>query len=131
MTLRSYGVRWLALILLVMLGSAGCRGDDQRTDSLTREDVQGARAELDPALVAQLDSGNVAIREGRHEAAVVHYRRGVNIDGMSAAAWFGIYMSERALGNEQAAVGALERARSLAPGASLIEEAEPDGAPPP
>jgi uncharacterized membrane-anchored protein len=130
-TLHSRGVRRLPSILLAILVPAGCGGDDQRTDSLTREDVEESRAILDPALVAQLDSGNAAIRDGRHEAAGAHYRRGVNIDETSAAAWFGVYMSERALGNEQAAMEALERARSLAPRASLIEEAGPDGEPPP
>ena len=115
-----------ALVLLL-----GCGGDDQRTDSITRDAVHDARAALDPALVEELDHGNAAVREGRHESALEHYRRGVEIDPTSAAAWFGVYMSERALGNEEAAAEALENARSLAPGATLLEGGGPEGAPRP
>ena len=123
---------WRAVPCAVFLVlAAGCGGEDQRTDSITRDAVQDARANLDPALVEQLDRGNAAVREGRHELALQHYRRGLEIDPASAAAWFGVYMSERALGNEQAALEALDRARSLAPGATLLEQGEPETAPSP
>jgi tetratricopeptide (TPR) repeat protein len=118
-------------LLVLLLGQAGCGGDDQRTDSVTRDLIQETREALDPALVAQLDSGNAATRAGRHAEARTHYRRAVEIDESSAAAWFGVYMSERALGNEQAATDALERARRLAPRASLLEPPEPREEAPP
>lgn len=117
--------------VLALLLVGGCGGDDQRTSTVTRDAVQGAREALDPALVAQLDSGNAAVRAGEHDVAVTHYRRAVDVDATSAAAWFGIYMGELALGNDQAAADALERARSLAPRASLLEATEPGGEPPP
>jgi tetratricopeptide (TPR) repeat protein len=117
------------LLAVLLLGA--CGGDDQQTSTVTRDAVQEAREALDPALLAQLDSGNAAVRDGEHGVAVTHYRRAVEIDATSAAAWFGIYMGELALGNDQAAADALERARSLAPRASLLEETEPGGAPPP
>jgi Flp pilus assembly protein TadD len=117
--------------LLAVLLLGGCGGDDQQTSTVTRDAVQAAREALDPALVAQLDSGNAAVRGGAHAVAVTHYRRAVEIDPTSAAAWFGIYMGELALGNDDAAADALEQARSLAPRASLLEETEPGAQPPP
>ncbi|MEX2466195.1 MAG: hypothetical protein WD995_04755 [Gemmatimonadota bacterium] len=93
--------------------------------------MQEARETLDPALVAQLDSGNLATRSGAYETAARHYMRATEIDATSAAAWFGVYMSERALGNAEAATEALARARELAPGASLLDPEGAESTPPP
>ena len=114
---------WGALVVAVAMltGVSACRGEDQRTDSVTRDVVRGAREDLDPGLVALLDSGNVAMRADDPAAAVEFYRRALDIDESSAAAWFGIYMASDALGREDEAAEALERARDLAPGASLLD----------
>lgn len=101
--------------------AAGCdRGDDQRTDTLTRDVVTGARAALGPELVAALDSGNAAIRAAEYERALQHYRRATELDPDAAAAWFGVYMAAGALGRPDEAEAALERARAAAPGATLL-----------
>jgi tetratricopeptide (TPR) repeat protein len=110
--------RFLAVGLAVAL--AGCSPpDDQETGSVSRDEVIEARQNLDPAALAALDAGNDAYRAGNYEAALEHYRE-ANQDGDVAAAWFGIYMAQLALGNAEAADSAMARAQSLAPGASLI-----------
>lgn len=115
MSARSALLPLAALLLL-----AGCSpADDQETGSVSRDDVQQARDDLDPAVVEALDAGNSAYREGDYQAALDHYRE-ANQQGDIAAAWFGIYMAELALGNAAAADSAMARAQDLAPGASLI-----------
>lgn len=75
--------------------------------------MQRTRAELAPEVILHLDSGNAAYRAGDYESARRHYRAVVREDSTAAAGWFGVYMAERALGNEPAADSALERAGSL------------------
>jgi len=118
--LRACGPARTAWILLAVLPSACGRGDDQRTDSVTPDVVERARAALDPALLAQLDSGNAAVRTGEHEIALRHYRTATELDPAVAAAWFGVYMAAGALGRFEEAGDALERARRAAPGATLL-----------
>ncbi|MDZ7780821.1 MAG: hypothetical protein U5R14_12950 [Gemmatimonadota bacterium] len=120
-------LRSVMAIVAVIVVFGGCREDDQRTDSVTPDAVREARDALPQALVSQLDSGNVAMRSGAPEAAVEHYRRAVEIDDAVAAAWFGVYMAEGALGNDSAAAEALDRARALQPGASLLRDDAGDG----
>jgi tetratricopeptide (TPR) repeat protein len=100
----------------------GCRqADDQRTETVDAEIMRQAREALDPAALAHIDSGNEAYREGRYDASLEHYREATRIEPDAAAAWFGVYMAELALGNAAAAEQALERARAAAPRASLVE----------
>ena len=113
----------------LLLSACGPTGDDQETGSISREDVAAARSSLPPEVVAALDSGNVAYRSGSLEAARRHYTAATRARDDVAAAWFGLYMAELALGNADAAQAALGRARELAPGASLIRETEPDTVP--
>lgn len=79
---------------------------------------EGARRDLPEAVTAPLDSGNAAYRAGDYGEARRHFRAAVDADSTAASAWFGVYMAERALGNEAAADSALRRAGSLgdAPG---------------
>jgi len=118
--LRTWGSAPAAWVILVILASGCGRGDDQRTDSVTRDVVERARSGLDPALVAHLDSGNAAVRTGELERALRHYRSATEIDPDAAAAWFGVYMAAGALGRVDEAGDALERARRAAPGATLL-----------
>ena len=104
------------LLLAATVGLLGCP-DDQRTDSV---DPEAARRDLDPAAVAQLDSGNAAYRRGSSEVALRHYVRFTELEPDEAAGWFGLYMAHQALGNASAADSALARARDVAPGASLL-----------
>lgn len=110
----------LILVGAAALVACGPRGDDQETGSISREDVLEARQELEPAVLAAIDSGNAAYRERRYAAARDHYAGAARLDDDVAAAWFGLYMAELALGNTEAAEAAMDRARDLAPGASLI-----------
>jgi len=94
--------------------------DDQRTDTINAQDIRQQRENLPPALVAQLDSGSTAFREKDVEAALRHYQAATKIDDRAAAAWFGVYMAQRALGNEQEAQKAMDKVQEIAPGATLL-----------
>jgi tetratricopeptide (TPR) repeat protein len=113
----------LAIAAALVALAGACRPDDQRTETL---DPEAVRAELAPAVAAQLDSGTVAFRARDLEAALRHYRRATELAPDQAGGWFGVHMTERALGNVEAAAEALERARSAAPGASLLFDEEGD-----
>lgn len=121
---------WGAALLCGLLFTA-CGEDDQRTDSVTPDDVRQAREALDPRLVARLDSGNAAMRSRDPATALEQYREATAIDPESAAAWFGVYMAAGALGDEDEAAAALERARDLEPRASLLDPDTLEGEPPP
>lgn len=107
---------------------AGCRPDDQPTRSIDPQAAERTRAALPADLVEHLDSGNAAFRAHEFEAANEHYSAAIAIDSTATAAWYGVFMAQRALGNAAEAAVALERAQALAPGASLIhgEEVEDD-----
>ncbi|MEJ2503171.1 MAG: hypothetical protein P8177_07600 [Gemmatimonadota bacterium] len=110
--------RLVAFGLAITLAGCG-QPDDQETGSISREDVAEARDDLDPAVLEALDAGNEAYRDGSYQEALRHYEE-ANQDGDVAAAWFGIYMAQLALGNSEAADSAMQRAQDLAPGASLL-----------
>ena len=112
---RASALRLIAACL-ILFGTAAC-SDDQRTGSV---DPATAGRDLDPAVVVQLDSGNAAFRRGAHEAALRHYDQVTDLAPDAAAGWFGLYMAHQAMGNAAAADSALGRARTVAPGASLL-----------
>lgn len=119
--------RAIAFLLLAASALAACRRDaDQRTETVRPETMRQAREALAPAVVAQIDSGNAAFRTRDFERARAYYRRAVQLDSTAAAAWFGVYMAETALGDADAAEAALRRAQAAAPRATLLE-----GEPPP
>jgi Flp pilus assembly protein TadD len=110
---------------------AGCRSDagvpdDQPTGSIDSTAWQKARA-LPAGVAAALDSGNVAFRAGEFEAARAQYLRATELGPEVSAAWFGLSMSERRIGNAAAADSAMERVRQLAPGASLLHPGNDTG----
>jgi tetratricopeptide (TPR) repeat protein len=111
-----------AVLVLLAAALAACqRADDQRTEAIDPQTIRQARETLDPRVVTQIDSGNAAYRERRYEASLGFYREAARLDPDAAAAWFGVYMAELALGNAAAAEDALRRARDAAPRASLVE----------
>lgn len=107
-------------VAAMLLLSACSPPDDQETGSIDQEEVRQARDDLAPELVAALDSGNAAYSRGDYQDALDFYRSVVDQNDDVAAGWFGIYMAQLALGNPEAADSAMNRARDLAPGASLI-----------
>lgn len=116
------------LTCALLFGGCG-RADDQETGSISEDDVRQARGSLAPEVAAAIDSGNAAYRADDYEAALRYYRQAARQNEKVAAAWFGIYMAELALGNVEEANRAIERARELAPGASLIHPETTDTVP--
>ena len=110
---------------LVVSSVVACRPDDQRTDSVDPAAGAQDRASWPAAMVAQLDSGNAAIRADDFRVARDHFLRVTEGMPEVAAGWFGLYLAEQGLGNAEESEAALERVRSLAAGASLIH-AQPD-----
>ncbi|MFW6193114.1 MAG: tetratricopeptide repeat protein [Gemmatimonadota bacterium] len=84
--------------------------------------------DLPPALAVRLDSGNTAYRAGEFEKARRHFRAAVQTDSTEAAGWFGVYMAERALGNEVAADSALRRAGGLGDASGMHGAPDEDSA---
>ena len=118
--------RRLTVLALILAAGISCRPDDQRTDTIDPQEALQERENLPPELVAHLDSGSLLYREDDFEGALEHYRMVTELDENVAAGWFGVYMAEQALGNEEAAREALERAQSVAPGATLIHPTSED-----
>lgn len=113
-------------LAFAVLALASCRAapeeQDQRTETLDAPAaIQRERESLPPDVLAQIDSGSAAIRAGDARGALAHYRRATELSPELAAAWFGVYMAHQALGDEDEARAALEKARSLEPGASLMD----------
>ena len=108
--------------VLVMAAVVSCRPDDQRTDTFDPDGAMQTREDMPAEVVAQLDSGSAAFRLNDFEGALAHYTRVTEMAPDVGAGWFGVYMAEDALGNADAAREALERARSLVPGATLIHD---------
>lgn len=111
-------------VVALALALAACPPDDQRTDTL---DPGTAGQELTGEARAQLDSGNVAFRADAYDQALVHFTRVTELAPDDPTGWFGVYMVHDALGNQAAADSAIARARSMAPGASLIRDTLPEG----
>lgn len=117
--------RTTVAFLVTSLALGGCGPpDDQPTGSVERDAIQNARAEWPAGVSEAVDSGNAAYRARDFNGASQHYRRAIDAGPDIGAAWFGLYMAERALGNAAAADSALERARALLPGASLLRSTD-------
>jgi Flp pilus assembly protein TadD len=85
------------------------------TDSVPA--AQPAEESPPPELAVQLDSGSAAFRNDDFQGALAHYTRATEVAPHSAAAWFGVYMAQAALGNEAEAARALAEAQALDPSA--------------
>jgi len=117
----------LTLVSALLLAAAvSCRPDDRRTDTFDPEEAMQHREELPADVLAQLDSGSAAFREDDHEGALAHYTSATELAPDLAAAWFGVYMAHHALGNQEAAQAALEKAQSVNPAATLLRPTNAD-----
>jgi hypothetical protein len=110
----------VALLAVSALGACRGQGDDQQTGSVTPEEIAQSRANWPAGVSEVIDSANAAFGEKDYPTALRHYRRATELGPNVSAAWFGIYMTESARGNAAAADSAMERARQLSPGASLL-----------
>ncbi len=119
-----------SLIAVFALAAAvACRADDQRTDTMNAEGAMQERQNMPPAVVAQLDSGTQAFRVQDYGGALRHYGRVTELAPEVGAGWFGVYMAHDALGNDEEAAAALERAQAIVPEATLIHEDGSGGSP--
>ena len=112
--------------LLLLAAVASCKPDDRRTDTFDPEEAMQHRENLPADVLAQLDSGSAAYRLDDHQGALAHYKKATELAPELDAAWFGVYMAEHALGNMDAAQEALERARSVNPGSTLLRPTDAD-----
>ena len=112
--------------VLVLAAAAACRPDDQRTDTMDPREAMQARESLPMEVVTELDSGSAAFRAGDHPAALAHYTRATEHAPNAAGAWFGVYMAQHAMGNEDAAREALLRAQSMLPNSTLAHPTAAD-----
>ena len=117
------GGRLFTCVLVLVTGVA-CRPSDQRTDSVDPLSGEEQRAAWGPEVTAHVDAGNQAIRADSFGVAKEHFQAVTGLKPDLAVGWFGLYMAEQGLGNEEAAAAALERAQSIQSGATLIH---PDG----
>lgn len=143
-----------ALLLSALPLLAGCGGDDngdsrfsiggrglnQAVDSVRTERQRtstsgpGGRAEADTrpdlptAIRAALDSGNAAYRAGDYRAALEHFESITAEHPDVGAAWFGVFMAHRGLGNSAAADSAMRRAGVGDPDAMRLHGREADSA---
>lgn len=123
--------RWArATVLFALVLSVGaCRPDDQRTDSIDLDEARQQRESWAPELTTHIDAGNEAIRADSFDVAREHFVTATTLAPDVAAAWFGLYLAEQGRGDTEAAMEALERAQSIASGASLIHPQGRDSVP--
>jgi tetratricopeptide (TPR) repeat protein len=119
-------MRLSVVSVLLLAAAVSCRPDDRRTDSFDPQEAMQHREDLPADVLAQLDSGSAAFREDDHEGALVHYVKATELGPDVAAAWFGVYMAQHALGNMEAAQAALERAQSVNPKSTLLRPTKAD-----
>lgn len=119
----------LLLVVFAVGVVGGCRPTDQRTDRLDVDRALQERASWPSGLAELIDAGNAAVRVDSFDVARRHFLAATELAPAVAAGWFGLYMAEQGRGDAEAAVEALGRARSIAPGASLIHPEREGGFP--
>ena len=114
------------LCLLALAVLPACEPDVEGTEAVDPEHILQDRQSLSPEVAAHVDSGSVAFRNDDFEGALMHYERATDLDPDFGAAWFGVYMVERARGNAEAAEEALAHAQKVMPDATLIQPESAD-----
>ena len=118
---------WLHVALLVpmILATfllAGCDQDDgsHRIPLDTEGSLEEVVEDLPEEIQQQLDSANTAYRTRDYEGALRHYGEVTRLAPGLAAGWYGIGMTQMALGNGEAADSAMMRVHQLAPEVPLM-----------
>lgn len=105
-----------AFVLVLLPLVIGCRGGaDPDRAPLGEPEGQGVSGPVTEEARMELDSANAAFRSGDLEAALAHYRVVTRMEPELAAGWYGVGMTQEALGNAAAADSAMMRAHRLAP----------------
>lgn len=120
--------KWM--VVLVALAVAGCGEEEGQRIPLGGDTAQSEdrRANWPEGLAAQVDSANLEYSNQEYEAAAERYRALTEQYPDISTVWFGLYMAESALGNDEAAAAALEEAESMAPGLGQMHDAAESGA---
>jgi tetratricopeptide (TPR) repeat protein len=108
------------MMVVAVVGLAACGGDEAAEGDRVRLDQpqqsqQGSRADWPDGLAERVDAANAAYGEGRYEAAAEMYREMTAEHPDIGTLWFGLYLSETALGNEEAAEEALVKVQEMVP----------------
>jgi tetratricopeptide (TPR) repeat protein len=113
-----------------LVGLAACGGEPEgeRVELGGQEAAErpGARASWSPELTAQIDSANAAYADGDYETAAAMFTAITEEEPELGVAWFGLYMAESAMGNEEAAAEAMAKAEQYAPGLGRMHDAATD-----
>ncbi len=105
---------WLAVVLLAGACSKPAPAPAATSEAPAASAEAAPRVELGAS--AQIDSGNTAYKTKDYKGALAHYRAATERQPSLAAAWFGAYMAESALGNTAAADSAMKKVQAIAPG---------------
>lgn len=105
----------LLLLLAVMLAACGADRGDERVPLDGPSGAQGVVEELPPELQERLDSANLAFRGGDYSEALRHFEELTSEAPNLAAGWYGVGMTQSALGNAEAADSAMMQVHRLAP----------------
>jgi Flp pilus assembly protein TadD len=104
----------LAFVPIAITG--GCPGEASVEGTAAPGSGFEATAEaLPPGLQLILDAGNAAFRDGRHAEALNHFSTVVRLDPQLAAGWYGVGITQSAMGNAVAADSAMRQVHALAP----------------
>ena len=110
-------MKWTFVVALA--GLLACGGDTeeaQRVPLGEQEATSTSRADWPEGLAEQVDEANAAYANEEYEAAAETYRGLTDQHPEIGTLWFGLYLAETALGNEEAAAAALEKVEELVPG---------------
>ncbi len=120
--------KWMIAVALVAV--AGCGEEPGERVELGEQaqpqQQQGGRDSWPAELTAAVDSGNAAYAAGRYEEAAEIYRGLAEEYPDIGTVYFGLYMAENALGNEEAAQAALAEAEARSPGLGRMHEVATD-----
>lgn len=121
--LRIRGARMVlaAIPTLMFVGLlAGCGGDGGPQQRTTLGGSVGTLSEgLPVELQLRLDSGNILYRERDYAGALRQFEAATQLDPQLAAGWYGVGMTQSALGNSDDADLAMAEVHRLAPEITL------------
>lgn len=115
---------WMAVVALIGVGACGGEETGDRVE-LGAEAPQG-RETWSPELTQQIDAANAAYAAGNYEEASEIFQSITEDYPELGVAYFGVYMAESAMGNEEAAQAALAEAEARNPGLGRMHDAATD-----